>query len=88
MSAPRARKRVCARGASVGASGRPLNFTVRSRFTTWNLSEELEIPASLYACVSSAMTELHFSSVFARASRVRVRPAAASMKCGARANAG
>ena len=31
MSAPRAQKRLCARGALLGASGRPLNFTVRGR---------------------------------------------------------
>jgi hypothetical protein len=33
MSAPRARKRLCTRVACVGASGRPLDFTVR-RCTT------------------------------------------------------
>ena len=86
--APRAQEDIVRPRRLIGAPGRPLNFTVRRSLWTPKLSEELEMSG-----FASRMREIDLgglgalAAIFARASRVRVRQAAASIQCGARANA-
>jgi len=51
VSAPRARETLCARGARWGASGRPLNFTVRPHVGKWRHTVALPFLVSLSGCI-------------------------------------
>src|SRR6516164_4421948 len=53
MSAPRVRKRLCARGAWLGASARPLNFTVRWRPGRFVLMRSHWVLAALFISTAS-----------------------------------
>ena len=69
-----------------GASGRPLNFTVRSHLGTSGSAKKMGKPASFWLCGYIGCSGLDRpAGVYVQRNWVRVRLAAASIEVGARA---
>ena len=73
----------------MGASGRPLNFTVRSHFGKSNVAKNLEQTGfAQRGAMRAVVDSVRLAGVFDQRIHVRVRLAAALLDVGARARSG